>query len=119
MQSPARLIKLIGFVQPNTPPTIDYAWLRFLGRFEVSKFPFAVTIGMIGPDPVVFKRWCIFSRTWKLENLEPINMTERGECMIYRAGFLLEEECVGLATQKTLAQDSATFRKSRTWFTVL
>ncbi|KAJ7845873.1 hypothetical protein B0H14DRAFT_2584513 [Mycena olivaceomarginata] len=106
----ARLIKLIGFIQPNTPPTIDYAWLRFLGRFEVSKFPFAVTMGMVGPDPVVFERWCIFSRTWKLENLEPINMTERGECMIYRAGFLLEEECVGLAKRKTLAQDSATFQ---------
>ncbi|KAJ7838663.1 hypothetical protein B0H14DRAFT_2588493 [Mycena olivaceomarginata] len=105
-----RLIKLIGFIQPNTPPTIDYAWLRFLGRFEVSKFPFAVTMGMVGPDPVVFERWCIFSRTWKLENLEPINMTERGECMIYRAGFLLEEECVGLAKRKTLAQDSATFQ---------
>ncbi|KAJ7840672.1 hypothetical protein B0H14DRAFT_3457881 [Mycena olivaceomarginata] len=73
-----RLIKLIGFIQPNTPPTIDYAWLRFLGRFEVSKFPFAVIDGeWLGPDPVVFECWCIFSRTWKLENLEPINMTER------------------------------------------
>ncbi|KAJ7185124.1 hypothetical protein B0H12DRAFT_1246757 [Mycena haematopus] len=65
---------------------------------------------MTGPDCMVFERWCIFSRTWKLENLEPINMTERGDTMVYRAGSLLEAECPGLVERKASAQESATFQ---------
>lgn len=67
----------------------------------------AARVKAVGADAILFERYCVFTDTWKPETLEPINMTERGDYMLYRAAFLTEDECPQLATWKEKVKISA------------
>ncbi|KAJ7023944.1 hypothetical protein C8F04DRAFT_1270856 [Mycena alexandri] len=108
-QLPTRLINIIVFNKADSKPKTSKALLRLVGRFELSYFRIADEMRIKEPAPnnIAYERYCIFTRQWEAENLEPINMIGRGQYMLYRAGCVLEDSCPGIAELKAKVQESA------------
>ncbi|KAF8183520.1 hypothetical protein K438DRAFT_1766809 [Mycena galopus ATCC 62051] len=103
-----RVVQIIVFNKPNAKPLKVDVNVRFPGHFEFSKLKIAELVGAVGAAPVPFERYCVFSQGWKQETLEAINLTERGNYMLYRWAFLAENDCPGIAQWMAKVQASAT-----------
>lgn len=105
----ARTITIIVFDKPNSKPKTSSALLRLPGRFELSFLKIADEIGVNHREPnnIAYDRYCVFTQQWEPEDLKPINMTGRGNYMLYRASSVLEDSCLEIAELKTKVQDSA------------
>ncbi|KAJ6545756.1 hypothetical protein B0H19DRAFT_1076016 [Mycena capillaripes] len=104
-----RDVRIVVFNKAAVNPQKSRVWVRFLGGFDFSACRISQRVNATGPNPIPFERYCVFTQTWKPETLEPINITERGHYMLYRAAFLTEDDCPGLAKLKATVQGAATF----------
>ncbi|KAJ6559584.1 hypothetical protein B0H19DRAFT_1260295 [Mycena capillaripes] len=104
-----RDVRIVVFNKAAVNPHKSRVWVRFLGGFNFSACRIAQRVNAIGPNPIPFERYCVFTQTWKPDTLEPINITERGHYILYRAAFLTEEDCSGLAKLKATVQRAAPF----------
>ncbi|KAJ7027280.1 hypothetical protein C8F04DRAFT_1189715 [Mycena alexandri] len=106
---PARTTRIIVFDKPNSKPKTSLVLLRQPGRFELSFFKIAAQMQITHPEPntVTYDRYCVFTQQWEPEDLNPINMSGRGDYMLYRASAMLEDSCLEIAELKIKVQDSA------------
>ncbi|KAF8174187.1 hypothetical protein K438DRAFT_1771784 [Mycena galopus ATCC 62051] len=104
--------RVVQIIKPNAKPLKVDVSVRFPGHFEFSKLKIAELVGAVGAAPVPFERYCVFSQGWKQEMLEAINLTERGDYMLYSWAFLAENNCPGIAQWTAKVQASATCANS-------
>ncbi|KAF8152729.1 hypothetical protein K438DRAFT_2079376 [Mycena galopus ATCC 62051] len=106
---PTRMITLIFYERANATPTFGSAFLRFLGCFYLCDLGIAQRVHAVnGRRSVPYERYSVFERAFiPTDPNEPINMSDRGSYLLYKAASLREGECPKIADWKATAQASA------------
>ncbi|KAJ7092211.1 hypothetical protein C8R44DRAFT_750324 [Mycena epipterygia] len=97
----------------NQRPRIHRVLIRFDGSFDFASLRIASEIQVVaarGQPRLLFERYCVFARDFKPEDLKPINLTERGDFMLYSDAAFTDARCPGIQGWKTKVENSATYK---------
>ncbi|KAJ7743479.1 hypothetical protein DFH07DRAFT_964114 [Mycena maculata] len=105
---PTRVVTLVIYHTAGTPPTLYVVFLRCLTAFEFGYFRIAKTVKAVGLDhPVGFQRYSVFRNSFVPETLQPIDITSRGEYMLYKDRTLPDRDCPDIDEWKKKVHNSA------------